>query len=127
MKIILTPSSDDESYAIGNLGDLEISLEFDEGCQQSGYPPLYFVRIVFDEPVETHCNAGDPTNECVEKDVIRRFPLCDLANDGAPVGVVGGLPARAERLESGRWLLTLWAGSVEEAVAHVLNNCIGAV
>jgi hypothetical protein len=69
--------------------------------------------------------AGSP-DEDIDGDEIRYFLLRDLASDGAPVGVVAGMPCRAEGLENG-WLTTLWAEDHESARARILNDCRGAV
>jgi hypothetical protein len=36
------------------------------------------------------------------------------------------MPCRAERLENG-WLISLWADDRENAHAHILDDCRGAV
>ena len=54
MKIhaILKPSRDRQQYAVGQLGGLEVSLEPAEEPVENEDPPLYFVRIFFDQPKE---------------------------------------------------------------------------
>jgi hypothetical protein len=105
---------------------LEISLNFDDDMQVQGDPRLYSLHLYFDEAVETRIFTWTPST-LIDNDCIRYFLLRNLAGDGCPTGIVAGMPCRAERLESGSWLLLLWAEDAGDLQTHVLNDCRGAV
>jgi hypothetical protein len=109
----------------GGLGGLPVRLLFDDDAQEPDKPTVYTLHVYFDQPVTTYTNAGSPSED-IDGDEIRYFLLRDLAGDDAPTGIVAGMPARAERLESG-WLITVWAEDAADVRAHVLVDCRGAV
>jgi hypothetical protein len=81
----------------GRLCGLPVRLFFDDDAQRPDSLPMYSLHVYFGHPVTTSINPGSP-DEDIDEDEIRYFLLRDLAGDGAPVGVVAGMPCRAERL-----------------------------